>query len=118
MHWSHLAYLDWNYLWVKIDTKYLDYFIEMIEHAVLQAEFVSKGYLPNLRAICLNKIFKNIHIKSELRTNFLKNCNLSKNERKDRNLSSGLWKQQLENNIAKLQNFYLSQNSVVPPRPN
>ena len=67
-------YLDWNYLGVKFDTKYLDYFIEMIEYAVLQAEFVSKGFLPNLRAICLYKIFKNIHIKSELRMNFPKNC--------------------------------------------
>ena len=91
MHLSYLAYLDWNYLWVKLDTKYFDYFIDMIEYAVLhvQAEFVSKGYLPNLRAICLYKIFKNIHIKSELRMNFPKNCYLSKNERKDRNLSSG-----------------------------
>ena len=98
MHLSYLAYLDWNhlwvkldtkYLWVKFDTKYLDYFIEMIEYAVLQAELVSKCYLPNLRAICLYKIFNDIHIKSELRMNFPKNCYLSKNERKDRNLSSG-----------------------------
>ena len=116
MHLSYLAYIDWNHLWVKLDikyfdyfidmicalvlsrlelllvkfdTKYLDYFIEMIEYAVLQAEFVSKCYLPNLRAICLYKIFNNIHIKSELRMNFPKNCYLSKNERKDRNLSSG-----------------------------
>ena len=41
----------------KIRHKNLDYFIEMIEYAVLQEEFVSKCYLPNLRFICLFKIF-------------------------------------------------------------
>ena len=29
------AYHDWNHLWVKLDTKYFDYFIDMICALVL-----------------------------------------------------------------------------------